>query len=176
MRRRVKAPTEENMRYWLVKTEPETFSIHDLAAAPGQTTCWDGVRNYQARNFLRDDMKCGDRVLIYHSNADPPCLVGVARVVRESYPDASAWDPRSPYHDAASTPEAPRWFMVDLQLEEILPRALPLSELRGLRALARMELLRRGSRLSVQPVRASEFTAILAAARSDDSCRPARRR
>lgn len=153
------------MRYWLVKTEPESFSIQDLAAAADQTTCWDGVRNYQARNFLRDDMKLGDRVLIYHSNADPPAAVGTAKVVRESYPDSSAWDKRSKYYDEGSTADNPRWFMVDLQLDAIFPRPLPLEELRGMPKLSDMELLRKGSRLSVQPVKKTEFDAILAAAK-----------
>lgn len=153
------------LQYWLLKTEPESFSIQDLARSPGQTTCWDGVRNYQARNFMRDQMRVGDRVLIYHSNADPPCVVGTAVVVRESYPDSSAWDPASHYFDADSKPEAPRWFMVDVKLESLLPRALPLDELRTMPKLTAMELLRKGSRLSVQPVRKTEFDAILAAAK-----------
>lgn len=153
------------LQYWLLKTEPESFSIQDLARSPGQTTCWDGVRNYQARNFMRDQMRVGDRVLIYHSNADPPCVVGTAVVVRESYPDSSAWDPASHYFDADSKPEAPRWFMVDVKLENILPRSLPLDELRTMPKLTAMELLRKGSRLSVQPVRKTEFDAILAAAK-----------
>jgi predicted RNA-binding protein with PUA-like domain len=153
------------LQYWLLKTEPESFSIQDLARSPGQTTCWDGVRNYQARNFMRDQMRVGDRVLIYHSNADPPCVVGTAVVVRESYPDSSAWDPASHYFDADSKPEAPRWFMVDVKLESILPRALPLDELRTMPKLTAMELLRKGSRLSVQPVRKTEFDAILVAAK-----------
>jgi len=153
-----------SLQHWLLKTEPESFSIGDLARAPGQTTCWDGVRNYQARNFMRDQMKVGDRVLIYHSNADPPCVVGTAVVVRESYPDSSAWDPASPYFDAESKREAPRWFMVDVKLESVLPRPLPLDELRAMPKLTGMELLRKGSRLSVQPVRKSEYDAIVAAA------------
>lgn len=152
-------------QYWLLKTEPESFSIQDLAQAPGQTTCWDGVRNYQARNFMRDQMKVGDRVLIYHSNADPPCVVGTAVVARESYPDASAWDPSSVYYDADSKPDAPRWFMVDVKLESVLPRPLPLDELRSMPKLSGMELLRKGSRLSVQPVKKAEFDAIIAAAK-----------
>lgn len=152
-------------QYWLVKTEPESFSIQDLAAAPGRTTCWDGVRNYQARNFMRDQMKLGDRVLVYHSNADPPCVVGTATVARESYPDSSAWEKKSPYYDAASTPDDPRWLMVDLRLEEIFPQPIPLDDLRNMPKLTGMELLRKGSRLSVQPVRKAEFDAILVAAK-----------
>ncbi|MFM7072419.1 MAG: EVE domain-containing protein [Planctomycetota bacterium] len=158
-------------QYWLLKTEPESFSIQDLARSPGQTTCWDGVRNYQARNFMRDQMKVGDRVLIYHSNADPPCVVGTAVVARESYPDSSAWDPASVYYDADSKRDAPRWFMVDVKLDSVLPRSLPLDELRSMPKLAGMELLRKGSRLSVQPVKKAEFDAILAAARKPPQTR-----
>jgi predicted RNA-binding protein with PUA-like domain len=148
-------------KYWLLKTEPESFSIQDLAKSPDQTTCWDGVRNYQARNFLRDELKLGDRVLVYHSSTDPPSVVGTAVVVREAYPDHTAWDKKHHHYDAASSPENPRWFMVDIQLEKIFATPLPLEKLRGIAALKDMELLRRGSRLSVQPVRKVEFTAIL---------------
>jgi predicted RNA-binding protein with PUA-like domain len=151
-------------KYWLVKTEPETFSIDDWQRQPQQTTCWDGVRNYQARNFLRDEMKLKQRVLVYHSNAAPPAIVGVAVVVRESYPDHTSWDPRSHYYDETSTPAAPRWFMVDLQLETKFAQPLSLDQLRTIAALREMELLRKGSRLSVQPVRATEFQTILALA------------
>ena len=145
------------MKYWLVKTEPESFSIEDLAKAPQQTTSWEGVRNYQARNFMRDGMKLGDRVLFYHSNADPPAVMGVATVVREAYPDSFAWDKKSKYYDEKSTPENPVWLMVDLKLESVFPRPVSLDELRGVAALKEMELLRKGSRLSVQPVRKAEF-------------------
>ena len=145
------------MKYWLVKTEPESFSIEDLAKTPQQTTSWEGVRNYQARNFMRDGMKLGDRVLFYHSNADPPAVMGVATVVREAYPDSFAWDKKSKYYDEKSTPENPVWLMVDLKLESVFPRPVSLDELRGVAALKEMELLRKGSRLSVQPVRKAEF-------------------
>jgi predicted RNA-binding protein with PUA-like domain len=151
----------KTQKFWLVKTEPESFSIEDLARAPSRTTCWDGVRNYQARNFMRDEMKIGDRVLVYHSSTDVPAVVGVAKVVRESYPDHTAWNKKDDHYDPASIPDNPRWFMVDIQLEQILKRPLPLDELRGVAALKQMELLRKGSRLSVQPVRKSEFDAIL---------------
>jgi predicted RNA-binding protein with PUA-like domain len=147
------------MAWWLIKSEPDTFSIQDLAKAPKQTTSWEGVRNYQARNFLRA-MKRGDLAIYYHSNAAPPAAVGVAKVVREAYPDDSAWNPRSPYHDPKASPDHPLWSMVDVQLVEIFPREIPLDELRGVKALAGMELLRRGSRLSVTPVSAAEFRAI----------------
>ena len=147
--------------YWLVKTEPTSYSIDDLAAEPKQTTCWDGVRNYQARNFMRDGMKLGDGLLVYHSNADPPAVVGVAKVVREAYPDHTAWDPNDHHYDPKSSADNPRWLMVDIQLEQIFDEPLSLESLRGVQSLAEMELLRKGSRLSVQPVRKKEFDAIL---------------
>lgn len=149
----------KSAKFWLVKTEPQSFSIQDLAQAPGKTTCWDGVRNYQARNYLRD-MQVGDRVLFYHSGGEP-AVVGAARVVRTAYPDHTAWDKADPHYDPKSTAGNPRWFMVDLALDQIFPRPLPLTELRRVAALRDMELLRKGSRLSVQPVRKAEFNAIL---------------
>lgn len=149
------------MKYWLLKTEPESFSIDDLAAAPDQTTCWDGVRNYQARNFMRDEMRIGDRVLFYHSNADPPAIVGTARVVREAYPDHTAWRRGDHHFDPKASPENPIWQMVDIKLEKVFAVPLGLDQLRDVPALKDMELLRRGSRLSVQPVKKSEFDAVL---------------
>ena len=153
------------MNYWLFKTEPESFSIQDLAAAKKKTTFWDGVRNYQARNMLRDDIKLNDRVLFYHSNADPPAIVGVAKVVREGYPDHTALDPNDKHFDPKSTADNPRWYMVDIQLEEVFAHPLALPELRDVKALAKMELLRKGSRLSVQPVRKSEFDWVVRASK-----------
>jgi predicted RNA-binding protein with PUA-like domain len=149
------------MNYWLVKTEPESYSIDDLAQEKKQTTFWNGVRNYQARNMLRDEMKKGDRVLFYHSNAEPPAIVGIAKVVKEGYPDHTAFDPQSNYYDEKSTAENPRWYMVDIQLEKRLARPVSLESLREIPSLKNMELLRKGSRLSVQPVRKAEFEAIL---------------
>jgi predicted RNA-binding protein with PUA-like domain len=157
------------MQYWLIKSEPDVFSIHDLSKAQRQTTRWEGVRNYQARNFLRA-MKIGDRGLFYHSNATPSAVAGVVEIVREAYADPTAWDSRSDYHDPRATPDNPVWSMVDVRLVEIFPREIPLDELRGVKSLARMELLRRGSRLSVQPVTAAEFRAIVGLAAK----RPAR--
>ena len=151
-------------KFWLVKTEPESFSIDDLAAAPDRTTCWDGVRNYQARNFMRDGMKLGDRILFYHSSTQPPAVVGVAEVVREAYPDHTAWDKHDHHYDPKASPENPIWMMVDIQLVTKFARSLPLDELRQMPALAKMELLRRGSRLSVQPVTEKEFEAVLSRA------------
>jgi predicted RNA-binding protein with PUA-like domain len=154
------------MRYWLFKSEPEAFSIDDLAAAPKGTTPWDGVRNYQARNFMRDEMRSGDRVLFYHSSAEPPAVVGTAVVVRGAYPDPTAQDPRNPHYDPRATPDEPIWQMVDIRFEEKFAAPLPPDALRGVPALAKMELLRRGSRLSIQPVRKAEFAAILKLARA----------
>jgi len=148
-------------RYWLFKSEPESFSIADLAAAPRQTTFWDGVRNYQARNFLRDDVKPGDRVLFYHSSTDPPAVVGTAVVVRDGYPDHTAWQRTNHHFDPKSTAEKPIWFMVDIQHEETFAEPLPLARLRDEAALKDMVLLQRGSRLSIQPVTKREFDTIV---------------
>lgn len=148
------------MQYWLIKSEPNVFSIRDLAKAPRKTTHWEGVRNYQARNFLRA-MQKGDRCLFYHSNADPPGVAGVVEVVREAYPDATAQDPQSDYHDPKATAGNPIWSMVDVKLVEAFAREIPLDELRATKALAGMELLRRGSRLSVHPVTAAQFATVL---------------
>lgn len=149
------------LSYWLMKTEPGTYSIHDLAAEADQRTSWEGVRNYQARNLLRDEIHEGDRVLLYHSGSSQPAVVGTATVVREAFPDPSAWDRRSAYYDRKSTADDPRWFAVDIQLDQVFDAPLPLSELREQPALREMELLRKGSRLSVQPVRKKEYAAIL---------------
>ena len=150
------------MRYWLMKTEPSEFSIDDLQRASHQTAPWDGVRNYQARNHMRDGMKAGDRVLFYHSSTDPLAVVGTARVVREAYPDESAWDKKSPYFDKRSTPDNPVWVRVDVQFETKFAVPVTLEELRTVPALKDMLLLRRGMRLSVQPVAPEEFEAVLA--------------
>jgi predicted RNA-binding protein with PUA-like domain len=148
-------------RCWLVKSEPDCFSIHDLAAAPRQTTCWSGVRNFQARNFMRDDMALGDRVLFYHSGAEPPAIVGTAVVVREGYPDPTAWDPADDHYDPKASADNPIWQMVDIRLETIFDEPLALPLLRQVPGLKRMELLRKGSRLSVQPVTPAEFETVL---------------
>lgn len=148
-------------QYWLVKTEPDSFSIDDLAASPNQTTFWSGVRNYQARNFLRDQIKLGDRVLFYHSSTDPPAVVGVAEVVREGYPDHTAWDKKDSHYDAGSPQDKPRWYMVDIKLVKKFATPLELGALRSVAALKNMELLRKGSRLSVQPVTKAEYDAVM---------------
>ncbi len=147
-------------RYWLLKSEPNTFSIDDLAKSPKKTTCWEGVRNYQARNLMRE-MRKGDQAIFYHSNADPPAAVGTCTIVREAYPDSYQFDPKSSYYDAKSKPDAPRWDMVDVRFGKKFKTPVTLPELRERKALAGMELLRKGSRLSVQPVKPAEWKAIL---------------
>ncbi len=147
-------------QYWLLKSEPTTFSIDDLSRSPGKTTCWEGVRNYQARNFLQS-MDEGDLGFFYHSNADPPAIVGIVRVAKKAYPDPYAFDPKSRYFDPKSTADAPRWFVVDVTLQEKFSKELSLESLRTIKGLEKMELLRKGSRLSVQPVRPAEWKRIL---------------
>jgi predicted RNA-binding protein with PUA-like domain len=156
---------EPQKKYWLLKSEPTSFSIEDLAKSPKKTTFWSGVRNYQARNFMRDEMRVGDEVLFYHSSCDIPGVVGTAVVVREGYPDHTAWDPNDSHYDAKASPANPIWQMVDIKLQEIFAEPLALESLRKAPALGNMELLRRGSRLSVQPVKKSEFEAVLKLAR-----------
>ncbi|PKO17390.1 EVE domain-containing protein [candidate division BRC1 bacterium HGW-BRC1-1] len=151
-------------KYWLLKSEPDCFSFTDLMQAPDRTTYWDGVRNYQARNFLRDEIKVGDQVLYYHSGGPSPHIAGLAQVVRAGYPDHTAFVPAADHFDPKSSPDDPTWYMVDIQAQEELPRPLPLSELREVPALQDMVLLQR-SRLSVQPVTADEWRAILAQAK-----------
>jgi predicted RNA-binding protein with PUA-like domain len=148
-------------RYWLMKSEPGVFSIDDLSRAKDATTRWDGVRNYQARNFLRNDITVGDGVLFYHSSAEPPAVAGTARVVRAGYPDPTQFDPRDAHFDGDSSRDDPRWFAVDIKFESKFARQVTLPELRETGALAKMMLLQRGSRLSVQPVSAGEWKQIL---------------
>ncbi len=147
-------------KYWLLKSEPNCFSIDDLADEKNKTTHWDGVRNYQARNFMRDDMKKGDKVLFYHSNAKPPGVAGVAKIVKESYPDFTAFDSKDKHFDPKSKQETPRWFMVDIKLENKLKRLVSLPELRSVKSLEGMVLLQKGSRLSVQPVTKKQFETV----------------
>lgn len=151
------------MGYWLLKSEPTVFGLADLERAPDQTTPWEGVRNYQARNFLRDGMSRGDRAFFYHSGTANPAIVGVVEVVREGYPDQTAFDPASPYHDPASARDRPRWYRVDVRLVRPLRRSISLAELKRHReALADFALLRRGNRLSVLPVTAAQWKFVLA--------------
>jgi predicted RNA-binding protein with PUA-like domain len=145
--------------YWLMKSEPTVFSIDNLIKSPDKTSCWEGVRNYQARNFMRDEMKVGDLILFYHSGKNPS-VVGIASVVKEGYPDETAWDDQSDYFDPKSTPENPIWYRVDIKFEKKFPRSLSLKELRKINGLEEMMLLKKGMRLSVQPVTKKEFDII----------------
>lgn len=156
------------MRHWLFKTEPETWSWDDQVAKGDEGEPWDGIRNYQARNFMRDEMKVGDRVLFYHSNTQPPGVAGLAEVVSEPYPDPTQFDPTSRYHDPKSTPEAPRWVLVDVAPERRLPRLVTLAEIKADPALAELPLVRRGNRLSIMPVGEAEAARIVALARTPD--------
>lgn len=151
------------MNYWLMKTEPSTFGIEQLAKAPKRTTAWDGVRNYQARNMLRDEMKKGDRAFLYHSSCDVPGIAGIMKIAREGYPDPTAFDSKHDHYDAGSDRENPRWYMVDVQLERKLKRVITLDDLRvhEKRELAGMVLLRKGNRLSITPVSEAHFEFIL---------------
>jgi predicted RNA-binding protein with PUA-like domain len=153
------------MAYWLFKSEPDCFSFADLMAAPERTTGWDGVRNFQARNFLRDEIKKGDGVLFYHSSAEPLAIAGIAEVVKEGHPDPTAFDPTAHHYDPRSDPAAPTWFQVSIRAVRPIEPPLDLARLRSVAALAKMELLRKGSRLSVQPVRPAEWKAVLALAK-----------
>jgi predicted RNA-binding protein with PUA-like domain len=151
------------MKRWLMKSEPNEFSIDDLRAAPGRKTFWDGVRNYQARNFMRDQMRLGDLVFFYHSNCPEPGITGIAKVSREAYPDHTAFDPEDKHYDPKSNLEDPRWHMVDISYQRKLKRVIPLNELRKYsdRQLRNLALLRRGNRLSITPVGTKEWDFIL---------------
>jgi len=157
--------------HWLVKTEPDCFSIQDLASSPKQTTSWSGVRNYQARNFMRA-MNVGDPVLFYHSSASPPAVAGTAVVARAAYPDPTAWDPKDDHFDAKASPENPIWVMVDIRLDKVFVESVPISRLREEPALAGMELLRTGSRLSIQPVKPQEFETVMRLAKGSRAAKP----
>ena len=146
------------MRHWLFKSEPDCYSFTDLENAPGQTTSWDGVRNYQARNFMRDDMKKGDLGFFYHSGKNPE-IAGIVEIVREGHPDLTAQDPEAGHFDPKATPGDPRWYMVDVKLVRRFEPPVPRSLLRFVPELAGMELMKTGSRLSVQPVEAEAYAA-----------------
>jgi predicted RNA-binding protein with PUA-like domain len=152
------------MAFWLFKSEPDCFSFADLVAAPDRTSGWDGVRNFQARNFLRDAIAVGDGVLYYHSSANPPAIAGIAEVVRAGHPDPSAFDPKADHYDPKSDPDRPIWYQVAIRAVRPIDPPLGLPMLRTVAALNGMELLRKGSRLSIQPVSAAEWAAILALA------------
>lgn len=152
------------MNYWLMKSEPETFSIDDLKRRKREP--WDGVRNYQARNFMRDGMRPGDKVFFYHSNCAVPGIVGIAEVATDAYPDPSQFDPESNYFDPASSRDNPRWMLVDVKFVKKLKRTISLDELKGDQALEGMPLLRKGNRLSVMPVEAAHWKHILGLAQA----------
>ena len=154
-------------QYWLLKTEPDVFSFSDLLASPEQADMWEGVRNYQARNFLRA-MQVGDQVLVYHSNCKPPGVVGVAEVVRAAYPDPTQFSEGSPYYDAKSSEDTPRWSVVDVKASHELKRLVPLQEIKDEPTLTDMKLVQRGNRLSVMPVTEQEFARILVLGATDD--------
>jgi predicted RNA-binding protein with PUA-like domain len=147
------------MNHWLMKSEPDTFSIDDLKRKKREA--WDGVRNYQARNFMRDDMRVGDAVFFYHSNCAEPGIAGIAEVASDAYPDPSQFDPKSKYFDAGSSRDNPRWMLVDVKFVKKLKRVITLDELKNHKALTDMRLLRKGNRLSVMPVEAAEWKYIL---------------
>ncbi|AKF10524.1 EVE domain-containing protein [Sandaracinus amylolyticus] len=147
------------MKLWLMKSEPDVFSIQDLAR--DRTTTWEGVRNYQARNFMRDDMKVGDLVLYYHSNADPSGVAGVARVAKLAYPDPTQFDPKSEYYDEGSPKDDPRWLMVDVEFVEAFDEVVSLDRLKSDKALDGMLVIKKGQRLSVQPVEKKHFARVL---------------
>jgi predicted RNA-binding protein with PUA-like domain len=154
------------MKHWLMKSEPSVFGIDDLAKAPKRTSGWDGVRNYQVRNMLRDEFAVGDLALFYHSSCPEPGVVGVMKVVRAGYPDATALDPKHPGHDPAATADAPRWFQVDVRLEKRFARTITLEELRAHErgALRGLRILQRGNRLSITPVEPAHWRFILSLA------------
>ncbi len=149
------------MAYWLMKSEPEEFSIDDLESRPDQREPWDGVRNYQARNMLRDEMKAGDLAFFYHSNCETPGIAGIVKIAREGYPDPTAFDPEDDHYDPKSDPDNPRWYLVDVEFVRKLNRVIPLTELKAEPALENMPLTRRGNRLSVMPVTEKEWKHIL---------------
>lgn len=149
------------MNYWLMKSEPDVFGINDLYSKPNRIEHWDGVRNYQARNMMRDAMKLGDQVFFYHSNCHQPGIVGIMEVVKEGYPDFTAFDPNDSHFDPKSDPAQPRWIMVDVKYVRTLSRTITLKQLKSLPELTEMVLLRRGNRLSIMPVSEEEWRYII---------------
>jgi predicted RNA-binding protein with PUA-like domain len=152
------------VQYWLFKTEPDAFGIDDLAARPHQTEHWDGIRNYQARNFLRDQVQLGDQVFIYHSSCKEVGIAGLAEIARTAYPDHSQFDPESKYFDPKSEVQAPRWYMVDVKLKQKFSQVLLLSTIKSMPQLTELGLLKKGHRLSIMPVLSEEFFHLLQAA------------
>lgn len=149
------------MQYWLMKSEPAVYGIDDLARQKGKTDHWDGIRNYQARNFIRDDMQKGDLAFFYHSNCPHPGITGIVEIAREAYPDSTAFDAKHEYYDPKSNPEQPRWFMVDVKLVRKFKRTITLKELKEHKKLQDMRLLQRGTRLSILPVTKQQWDYIL---------------
>ena len=149
------------MNYWILKSEPDVFSIDDLKARPGKTEPWDGIRNYQARNFIRDGMQPGDLAFFYHSSCGTPGIAGIVKITGKPRPDPTAFDRRSEYYDGGSTPDNPRWYLVDVRFKRKLRRVIPLAELKPHPALKDLKLLQRGNRLSVMPVTREEWDYIL---------------
>jgi predicted RNA-binding protein with PUA-like domain len=149
------------MKYWLMKSEPDVFGIDHLKKKPKKTEHWDGVRNYQARNMMRDEMKKGDLAFFYHSNCEQPGIVGIMKVVREAYPDHTAFDPESKYHDPKSDPDNPRWYMVDVQYQRHTRRIITLAELKEYEELQDCPLVRKGNRLSIMPISKQQWDFIL---------------
>ncbi len=149
------------MNYWLMKSEPDVYSIHDLAAEPDQTDHWDGIRNYQVRNFIRDNMKVGDQAFFYHSRCKVPGIVGTMRIVREAYPDHTAFDETEKYFDPKSDPDNPRWLMFDVRLDTIFPDIISLTELKQHEPLSNMRVVQKGNRLSITPVSEEQWNYIL---------------
>lgn len=146
--------------YWLMKSEPQVFSFSDLKKRPKKTEPWNGVRNYQARNFMRDKMRIGDLVLFYHSSCEIPGVAGIAKVSSAAYPDSTQFDPKSEYFDPRATLETPRWFLVDVSFEADLKNFIPLEKIKKVPTLAEMRLLQKGNRLSILPVTSKEFELI----------------
>ena len=151
-------------RYWLMKVEPDSYSIDEFAK--DRKTSWEGVRNYQARNTIRDDMKAGDAVLFYASNADPTGVAGLAEVCRDGYPDHFSWDKKHPYYDPKSSPDNPTWYMVDIKFNEKFPAVVSLAELKETKGLEDMMVTKRGMRLSIQPVKPAEYEIVVALGRA----------
>ncbi|MDX1610337.1 MAG: EVE domain-containing protein [Halofilum sp. (in: g-proteobacteria)] len=149
------------MTHWLFKSEPDVFGIDDLASQPGQTDHWDGVRNYQARNFMRDRMQVGEQAFFYHSNTKEPGIVGIVEIAREAYPDHTAFDPEDPHYDPKSDPDNPRWFMVDVKFVRKLERTITLTELKQHPELSDLQLVKKGNRLSVMPIEDHHWDFIL---------------
>ena len=154
------------MNYWLFKSEPDAFSIDDLAARPNQTEHWDGIRNYQARNYLRDEVKVGDQLFFYHSSCAEVGIAGVAEVVKEAYPDHSQFNPDSKYFDPKASPDNPRWVMVDVKLKQKFAKVLPLATIKSMPEISEIGLVKKGHRLSIMPVSEKEFLILLKASKT----------